>query len=100
MGLTITSDIVTSQGTSTQTYININEYYVNKQGLAQFPVRTYFSKTERNANPNQTIQTFSLSPKYEFELTTVELEAGNIFNVAYGKLTDLLEQQGHTVENS
>jgi hypothetical protein len=100
MGLTITSDIVTSNGTSVETYINISEYYVNKQGIAQFPVRTYFSKTNRDANPNQTVQTYAIANRYDFNLTVEELEATNIYAVAYGKIKSLLEEQGHAVTAS
>ena len=100
MGLTITSNIVTSNGACNTTYINISEYYVNKQGNAQFPVRTYQSKTDRDANPDQTVQTFAIANRYDFSLTVEELEAANIYTVAYNKIKSLLESQGHSVTNS
>ena len=100
MGLTITSNIVTSNGACNTTYINISEYYVNKQGNAQFPVRTYQSKTDRDTNPDQTVQTFAIANRYDFNLTVEELEAANIYTVAYNKIKSLLESQGHTVTDS
>ena len=100
MGLTITSNIVTSIGTCNTTYINISEYYVNKQGTAQFPVRTYFSKTDRDANPDQTVQTFAIANRYDFNLTVEEVAATNIYAAAYGKIKSLLESQGHVVTDA
>ena len=100
MGLTITSNIVTSNGACNTTYINISEYYVNKQGNAQFPVRTYQSKTDRDANPDQIVQTFAIANRYDFNLTVQELEAANIYSVAYNKIKSLLESQGHVVTDS
>jgi len=97
MGLELTDSIATSKGESTTTYLFISEYYVNKAGNAQFPIKTYFSKEEREANINDTVQTFALRPRYDVDLTKEELAAESIYAVAYGKIKTILESEGHTV---
>jgi hypothetical protein len=97
MGLELTDSIATSKGESTTTYLFISEYYVNKAGHAQFPIKTYFSKQEREANINDTVQTFALRFRYDMDLTKEELAAESIYTVAYGKIKAILESEGHTV---
>jgi hypothetical protein len=111
MALKITTSIPYKKGNETgnsnETYLVIEEFYCNKSGQVQLPVRCFKSKADRDETKQlgdqivnvgwdkNKVENF-IDKKFVFQLTAEEM-AGGLQTVSYSKIKAKLEEL-YTVE--
>ena len=101
MALRVTDSIETSGGATTGLYFHITEYYRNKEGKSQFPVKYFFDETtdEEGARQDVSILVGDLKMRYDYELTELEIGSDKIEKLAYDKIAEELKTAGLNVES-
>lgn len=101
MGLKITTQIETNKGNTSEAYVRIISYFVNKYGSVSFFTETYlnhddsqgdYSTTQGKIAKNDTIkETFYITLKNEQgDVDLSEIISQNIFTYGYSKLKERL----------
>lgn len=72
MGIKITSVVETDKGESQEVYVMINEIYMPKSLNAQYAVKVYKSKADRDAGLGNTVKTFILKDRYDFTVKSID----------------------------
>tara|TARA_R110002074_G_scaffold33472_11_gene93213 strand:+ start:595 stop:897 length:303 start_codon:yes stop_codon:yes gene_type:complete len=96
MGLIITSEIQTSRGATSEAYLNINRYSMRKGRPADIWISTYLNKESRDESELNKVDSYQVYSRLGIsELTDLETES--IYQFAYSKLKEVLEEKGLTV---
>ncbi len=96
MALRVTDSIQTSGGSTTSLYFHITEYYRNKEGKSQFPVKYFLDDTKTE---EVSIFIGDLKMRYDYELTELEIGSDKIEKLAYDKIAEELKAAGLNVES-
>ena len=93
MGLIINEAISTSLGATTQAYINIQEYHINKKDILTLIIRLYTSKTASINNPNLMAIHRNISKKIKITLDDAnnDVTENDIYTFGYDKLKEHLD---------
>ena len=101
MGVVISEAISTSLGATTQAYINIQEYHINKKGILTLVIRLYTSKNASINSPNIMATHRNVEHKVR-----VKLDDGNndptdtdIYTFGYGKLKEYLDVHFDSIDD-
>ena len=96
MGLIITSEIQTNMGAVSDAYLNINRYSMRKGSSADIWISTYLNKESRDESELNKVDSYQVYSRLGIsELAGLETES--IYQFAYSKLKEKLEEKGLTV---
>lgn len=98
MGLKITTPLHTDKGDTSEMYLNIEGFNINKRNMNHFIVNKYFNKDARDADVNNICNCFEVSSSYILDIQSSELESTFIYTLIYDKIKLELESKGFTVE--
>jgi hypothetical protein len=95
MAIKVTDTIQTSEGATTELYFHIVEFYRNKEGRAQFPVKYFLDETK-----TKEVKIFEgyLKLRYDFDISA-EIGSDKIEKIAYDKIGLELKAAGLTVQS-
>ena len=93
MGLIIDEAISTSLGATTQAYVNIQEYHINKKDILTLIIRLYTSKNASINNPNiiATHRNINYRVKITLDDANNDASENDIYTFGYNKLKEHLE---------
>lgn len=96
MAIKVTNTIQTSGGSTNSLYFHITEFYRNKEGKSQFPVKYFLDDTK-----SVEVQIFEgdLKKRYDFELTVEEIGSDKIEKLAYDKIGAELKSKSLTPQS-
>ena len=98
MGLKITTLLHTDKGDTSEMYLNIEGFNINKRNMNHFTVNKYFNKDARDADVNNICNCFEVSSSYILNIELIDLETTYIYTLVYNKIKEELEAKGFTVE--
>ena len=95
MAIKVTNTIQTSGGSTTNLYFHITEFYRNKEGKAQFPVKYFLDDTKTTE-----VKIFEgdLKLRYDFDLSE-DIGSDKIEKIAYDKIGAELKAAGLTPQS-
>ena len=95
MAIKVTNTTQTSEGTTTELYFHIVEFYRNKEGKSQFPVKYFLDETK-----TKEVKIFEgdLKLRYDFDISA-EIGSDKIEKIAYDKIGAELKAAGLTVQS-
>lgn len=88
MAIKLKTPTVTSEGTAAELYFHITEFYRNKSGKSQFPVKYFLDDTKAQ---EVKILEGDLKKVYTFEFTAEEIGSDKIEKLAYDKIGEALK---------
>lgn len=96
MGLIITSEIQTGGGATSEAYVNIRKYTLNKGKAVDAWISLYLSKADRDESELNKVDSYQVYSRLGISELT-DLETKSIYQFAYAELKDRLEEKGLTV---
>tara|TARA_Y100001938_G_C8054460_1_gene413670 strand:- start:307 stop:654 length:348 start_codon:yes stop_codon:yes gene_type:complete len=101
MGVIISEAISTSLGATTQAYINIQEYHINKKGILTLVVRLYTSKNASINSPHIMATHRNISQKVKIVLNDGDNDPTDtdIYTFGYGKLKEYLDVHFDSIDD-
>jgi len=96
MGLIITSEIQTSGGATSEAYLNVSKYTLNKGKAIDAWISLYFNKADRDENERKTVESYEVYSRLGISELT-DLETKSIYQFTYAELKEKLEEKGLTV---
>lgn len=98
MGLKITTSLYTDKGQTSEMYLNIENFNINKRNMNHVMVNKYINKASRDANSDDKCNSFEVSSSYMLNLELNDFETTYVYTLIYGKIKQELEAKGFTVE--
>lgn len=95
MAIRLTNTTQTSGGATTELYFHIVEFYRNKEGKSQFPVKYFLDESKTTE-----VKIFEgdLKLRYDFDISE-EIGSDKIEKIAYDKIGTELKTAGLTVQS-
>ena len=94
MGLKISTSLHTDKGDTSEMYLNIETFNINKRNMNHVMVNKYINKASRDANIDDKCNCFEVSSSYMLNVELSDLETNYIYNLVYGKIKEELEKEG------
>lgn len=98
MGLKISTSLHTDKGDTSEMYLNIETFNINKRNMNHVMVNKYINKASRDANADDKCNCFEVSSSYMLNVELSDLETNYIYTLIYDKIKVELEGKGFTVE--
>ena len=98
MGLKISTSLHTDKGDTSEMYLNIETFNINKRNMNHVMVNKYINKASRDANADDKCNCFEVSSSYMLNVELSDLETNYIYTLVYDKIKVELEGKGFTVE--
>lgn len=98
MGLKISTSLHTDKGDTSEMYLNIETFNINKRNMNHVMVNKYINKASRDANADDKCNCFEVSSSYMLNVELSDLETNYIYTLIYDKIKLELEGKGFTVE--
>jgi hypothetical protein len=98
MGLKISTSLHTDKGNTSEMYLNIETFNINKRNMNHVMVNKYINKASRDANADDKCNCFEVSSSYILNVELADLETNYIYTLVYDKIKLELEGKGFTVE--
>lgn len=98
MGLKISTTLHTDKGQTSEMYLNIETFNINKKNMNHVMVNKYINKASRDANVDDKCNCFEVSSSYMLNVELNDLETTYIYPLVYNKIKQELEGKGFTVE--
>lgn len=101
MGLTITNEIYTDSGVTSQLYLNISRIDLIKDSTLQVHCQLYLTREDRDLDPTIQVFTKQVSRLFRFKYSdvTADLFEIPVHAAIYAKIKSELEEQEYIVIN-